>query len=116
MIYSYLLLLLAILLTGTSQVLMKIGSVKYGKGKFPVLRTYLNIPTLIAYSLFLVITVLSVIVLRDIPLKVFYAISSLNFLVVTAFSFWLLHEKIDRNMILALALIVLGVLVFNYSL
>ncbi|PKL69638.1 MAG: hypothetical protein CVV30_08800 [Methanomicrobiales archaeon HGW-Methanomicrobiales-1] len=114
MIVSYVLLFLAILLTGVSQVLMKKGSSKKGEGRFQILSMYLNTPTMTAYGLLLVTTVLSVIVLRDIPLKVFYAVSSLNFLIVTGLSYWLLNERVNREMIIALALLVGGVLVFNY--
>lgn len=114
MILSYMLLLLAILFTGISQVLMKTGSSRTGEGRFQIFTMYLNAPTMIAYGLLLVTTIISVIVLRDIPLKVFYAVASLNFLVVTALSYWLLKEKVDREMIIALVLIVTGVLVFNF--
>jgi multidrug transporter EmrE-like cation transporter len=114
MILLYMLLFLAILLTGISQVLMKIGSSRNGEGRSRVFAMYLNIPTLTAYSLFLVTTIISVMVMREIPLKVFYAFASLNFLVVTGLSYWLLQERVDRDMIIALALIVAGVLVFNY--
>jgi len=114
MIVSYMLLFLAILLTGISQVLMKTGSSGTGMGRFRLFSMYLNTPTLTAYGLLLLTTIISVIVLRDIPLKVFYAVASLNFLVVTGLSYWLLKEKVDREMYLALALIVSGVLVFNF--
>lgn len=114
MILSYILLCTAILLTGISQVLMKIGSSKKGEGRFGIFTMYLNTPTLTAYGLLLVTTILTVLVLQDIPLKVFYAVASLNFLVVTGLSYWLLNESVDREMIIALALIVAGVLVFSY--
>jgi multidrug transporter EmrE-like cation transporter len=113
MIFSYVLLCLAILLTGISQVLMKTGSSKKEGGRFQILTMYLNIPTVTAYGLLLVTTILSVIVLQDIPLKVFYAVASLNFLIVTALSYWWLNERIDREMKIALVLIFAGVLVFN---
>jgi multidrug transporter EmrE-like cation transporter len=115
MILSYMLLFLAILLTGISQVLLKTGSSRNGEGRFRAFSMYLNAPTLTAYGLLLVTTVISVIVLREIPLKVFYAIASLNFLVVAGLSYWLLKERVDREMIFALALIVAGVLVFNVT-
>lgn len=116
MILSYILLFVAILFTGIGQVLMKIGASKKGEGRFRHFSMYLNAPTVIAYGLLLVTTILSVMVLRDIPLKVFYAVASLNFLVVTGLSYLLLKERVTREMIIALALIVAGILVFNYPL
>jgi len=116
MIFSLLLVFLAVLLTGISQVLLKIGSAHRGKRKDSVLAAYLNLPTLFGYGLLLCVTVISVIALKEIPLKVLYAIASLNYIVVLGLSHLILKERIDKRMIFALGLIVGGVLIFNYPL
>jgi multidrug transporter EmrE-like cation transporter len=112
MIFAICLALLAVLLTGISQVLLKIGSQK-GSKKEQFLAVYLNIHTLAAYGLLLIVTVISVIALREIQLKVFYAIASLNFVVVLVLSWALLREIINKEKILAICLIITGIWVFN---
>ena len=113
MIFSLFLVFLAILLTGISQVLLKIGSAHQGKRKKSVLDAYLNIYTIAAYGLLLFVTMISVIALKEIPLKLFYAIASLGFVVVVGLSWGVLNEKINGNMIIAIVLISFGVVIFN---
>ena len=116
MIFSLILVFLAVLLTGISQVLLKIGSAHQGKRRKSFLDAYLNLYTITAYGLLLLVTVISVIALKEIPLKVFYAIASLNYIVVIGFSHLILKERISKKMVFALGLIVCGVLIFNYPL
>jgi multidrug transporter EmrE-like cation transporter len=113
MIYSLILVFLAVLLTGISQVLLKIGSAHNGKRKDSVLDAYLNLHTFCAYGILLIVTVISVIALKEIPLKVFYAIASLGFVVVLIFSWGLLGERITKKTIMGILLIMVGICVFN---
>jgi multidrug transporter EmrE-like cation transporter len=113
MIFSLFLVLLAVLLTGISQVLMKIGSTHQGKRKDSVLAAYLNLHTLCAYGLLLLVTVISVIALKDVPLKVFYTIASLGFVGVLFFSVVFLRERLTLIKMGATALIIAGVMLFN---
>lgn len=112
MIVYFGLALVAVLFTSISQVLLKIGSRQYNTfGYF--LSPYLNKYTLSAYALFLLVTVISVVVLQHIPLKLYYAITSLNFVAVVLLSWGLLKEEMNWGMVLGVFLIVLGVVVFN---
>jgi drug/metabolite transporter (DMT)-like permease len=115
MILSILLVFLAVFLTGISQVLLKIGSAHQGKGKYSVLDAYLNLPTLFAYGLLLLVTVINVIALTGgIPLKMVYAIASLNLVVVVGLSCGVLKEEVNKKMVVGIVLIVLGIVVFNF--
>ncbi|MDD1697767.1 MAG: EamA family transporter [Methanoregula sp.] len=116
MIFSLSLVFIAVLLTGISQVLLKIGAAHQGDQKNPVLAAYLNFPVITAYALLVFVTVITVIALKEVPLKMVYAITSLNFVVVTILSHWILKEQIGKRMIVALGLIVSGILIFNYPL
>lgn len=113
MIFSLFLVFLAVLLTGISQVLLKIGSAHQGKRKNTFLAAYLNLPTVTAYILLVFVTIITVIALKEVPLKLVYAIASLNFVVVIGLSWLLLKESISKNKIIAIGLIVFGILVFN---
>jgi small multidrug resistance pump len=113
MMSSLSLVFLAVFLTGISQVLLKIGSAHQGKRKKTVLAVYLNFPTFFAYGLLLFVTIISVIALKEIPLKVFYAITSLGFVVVLIFSWGLLGERITKKTVIGVLLIMVGIWVFN---
>jgi drug/metabolite transporter (DMT)-like permease len=116
MIFSLFLVFIGVLLTGISQVLLKIGSAHQGKRRPSFLDAYLNLPTLFAYGLLLLVTVISVIALKEVQLKMFYAITSLNLVVVVGLSYLILKERITKRMIFASGLIMCGVLIFNYPL
>ncbi|NMB52495.1 MAG: hypothetical protein GX999_09225 [Bacteroidales bacterium] len=112
MIVYFGLALVAVLFTSISQVLLKIGSRQrntFGHSLSP----YLNKYTLSAYALFLLVTMLSVVVLQHIPLKLYYAITSLNFVAVALLSWGHLKEEMHREMVVGVFLIVLGFVVFN---
>lgn len=110
--FYYALVLIAVVLTGVSQILLKIGSQQ--KNTFSTqISPYLNRFTLSAYMIFLFITMVSVVALKEIPLKQFYAINSLTFVVVALFSWVLLKEEVNKGMIMGILIIVLGIVIFN---
>lgn len=112
MIIALLLALCAVILTGISQTLLKVGA-DSGIRSSRFLDSYLNLPTMTAYGLLLLVTLLTVYALRDLPLKVFYSLTALNFIVVLGLSAVFLSEEVSRNKVVAIGLIVLGVVVFN---
>jgi multidrug transporter EmrE-like cation transporter len=112
MIFSLCLALLAVFLTGVSQVLLKCGA-RRGEGNTSFFAPYLNILTISGYAILLIVTVISVIALREIPLKIFYALAALGYVVVAGLSWRLLKEGITQNKILAVLLIVCGIILFN---
>ncbi|KAF5083713.1 hypothetical protein DSECCO2_85140 [anaerobic digester metagenome] len=77
------------------------------------LEAYFNISTMTGYGILLVVTFISVIALIEVPLKMFYAIASLNFVVVALLSWGILKEEISKGMIFGIMLIITGVVVFN---
>jgi len=112
MIVSWFFALVSIFLTGVGQTLLKIGARKEdGKNQF--MNAYLNLPVTIAYGLFVVVTLFSVYALRDIPLKVFYSLTSLNFFIVMIFSYFVLKEQINKKQIIGIGIIIFGVIIFN---
>ena len=104
-------LVLVIASTGFSQTFLKIGANQAYENKFVL--AYLNPYTVIAYSLYFLVTVFTVYALKDIPLKLFYSTTSLKFVLVLILSKLVLREKIDSRKIIAVGLICLGVIIFN---
>jgi|WetSurMetagenome_2_1015567.scaffolds.fasta_scaffold359051_2 drug/metabolite transporter (DMT)-like permease len=113
MIFSLCLVLFAATLTGISQVLLKTGSAYNENGKWKIIAAYLNLPTLLAYGLLVIVTIISVIALTEMPLKVLYAITSLNYVIVLGLSWLFLKEKVNTKMIIGTIFIISGILVFN---
>lgn len=112
MIAYFGLVLAAVLFAGISQVFLKIGSRQqnpFGQ----LISPYLNIYTLGAYAIFLFVTIITVIALQKIPLKLFYAITSLNFVIVALLSWYFLKERLNKAMIMGICLIFFGVMIFN---
>lgn len=115
MFFSLGLVFFVVLLTGISHLLLKQGSGNRGWGERKgYLAAYLNWYTLSGYCLFLLCTILSVIALKVVPLKLFYAIAySLSFVIVIVLSWGLLKEEVTKRMLVGISLIIIGLLVFN---
>ena len=111
MIIAYLFVLFAIILTGFSQILLKIGSNYKKSNKF--LDSYLNFATISAYFLYIIVTVLYIYAMVDIPLKIVYALGALNYLIILIFSGLILKEPITKIKVIATLIITMGVIVFN---
>ncbi len=100
-----------IIFTGFSQVLLKVGANKANMKKCNM--SYVNPYTLIAFSLYVLTTLLTVYTLKDIPLNLFYASTSLKFVLILILSKLVLRKKIDSSKAFAVLLILVGVMVFN---
>jgi multidrug transporter EmrE-like cation transporter len=106
----------AVMISGISQILLKYGALSEKKSHhFPdYLKPYLNRYTLSAYCLLLVVTVISVYVLKEMPLKLFFPFFiSMNIVVVVVLSNFILHESLTYRKIIAIGIIVFGILIFS---
>lgn len=108
-LYS-LLLLLGVFISAISQVLLKKAAIK--KYASP-LREYLNPQVIFAYVLFVGTTFLSILAYRGIPLNLGPVLETTSYIYVTIFGVVIFHEKVNRQKMLALAFIVIGVLVYS---
>lgn len=110
MIYYLILMLSAILLTAIGQIFLKIGSKKIQRHFWD---PYLNPASFTGYFIYLISTILLLFSFQEIPLKLFAALSALNFIFILIFSGIFLNEKISKMKIIAILLIATGVAVFN---
>ena len=116
MLQSIILAGVAVMLSGISQILLKYGALSEKRSPhFPeYLKPYLNRFTLSGYCLLLVVTVISIYVLQEMPLKLFFPFFiSMNMFVVVVLSYFILHEPLTHRKILAIGIIVLGILIFT---
>ncbi len=96
----------AITLTAIAQILLKIGSNDTNS-------IYLNRFSISGYFVFLVVTLLGILALKGLDLKLYYALTSLNYLLILIFSNIVLKEEITKNKIIGVMLIVWGIIIFN---
>lgn len=104
-----------ILLTGVfigtaSQVMLKKAAMrKYSS----VIREYLNPLVILAYTLFLGTTLLSVLAYRVVPLSMGSVLESTSYIYITIWGAVIFKEKINGRKIAALGLIIVGILFYS---
>jgi len=104
----------AVMLSGIGQVLLKRGALSKRSCFAEYLKPYLNRYTLSGYCLLSIVTVISIYVLQEMPLKLFFPIFiSGNLIVVVILSYFILHEIMTYRKIVGIGIIVLGILVFG---
>lgn len=106
----------AVMISGVGQILLKYGALSEKKRYyFPeYLKPYLNQYTLSGYCLLSVVTVISIYVLQEMPLKLFFPFFiSMNMVVVVVLSYLILHESLTYRKVLAIVIIVFGILIFT---
>lgn len=102
-------LLLGVFISAVSQVILKKAAMK--KYDSP-LREYLNPAVIFAYALFVGTTFLSIIAYRGIPLSLGPVLEATSYLYVTFFGVTIFKEKVTKQKAVALALILLGILIY----
>lgn len=102
-------LLLGVFISAVSQVILKKAAMK--KYDSPILE-YLNPLVIFAYMLFVGTTLLSILAYRGIPLSLGPVLEATSYLYVTFFGVTIFKEKINRKKLVALALIIVGILIY----
>jgi drug/metabolite transporter (DMT)-like permease len=99
------------------QILFKIGSKSLtGNGLMATAVEFVTSPFLLFAIFLYAFTIIAwIYVLRVLPLSVAYPITALSYLIVPIISYFILDEQISLRMIAGSILIVLGVVVSNYS-
>ncbi len=115
MFFSLILVIFAVIITSISQILLKRGNDNdIINGKDFKLFLNLNRYTITAYFLLLITTLIGITALQVIPLKLFYAITSLNYIMVIGLSWFFLKENISYRMLIGIGFIIIGIIVFNF--
>jgi len=108
-IYSGIL-LCGVFIGSISQVLLKKAAMKQYSSP---IKEYLNPLVILAYVLFFATTLFSVFAYKVIPLSLGPVLEATGYIYVTIFGVVIFKEKINRKKIIALALILIGVVVFS---
>lgn len=102
-------LLLGVFISAISQVILKKAAMK--KYDSPI-REYLNPQVIFAYMLFVGTTLLSILAYRGIPLSLGPVLEATSYVYVTFFGVTIFKEKVTKQKLLALALILIGIMVY----
>jgi len=109
--YKYLLIfIISVFIASFSQILLKKSANKNHANGW---REYLNKYVITAYFIFFISTILTIIAYKGIELKYGPIIESLGYIFILIMSKMFLDEKITRNKLLGIFLIVIGIFVFS---
>ena len=97
-----------VLMAASAQIMLKKSAGKTFDSK---LKEYLNIPVLAAYAIFFVSTLCTVFAYRNLPLALGPILGATEYIFVAIFSRVFLQEKVAREKLAGLVLIVIGVLI-----
>lgn len=106
---SVFILLAAILMGSISQVILKKSTFKHYDS---VIREYINLPVILAYSIFLIANMMTVFAYSTVPLSLGIALETTSYLYITFFGVVIFREKLTKQKVFSLALIILGILVY----
>ena len=106
-----LILVCAVFISACSQILLKKEAYKEHKS---LLSEYLNYRVICAYALFGVSLIVSLYVLRHIPLSLVPVIESVGYVFVTVLGWVFLKEQIRKRQLLGMGLIIVGVIIFSF--
>lgn len=110
LIFSMGILIFSVLISGFSQILLKSAANSQHHSK---LGEYLNAKVVIAYTIFLCSTLLTMLSLKVVPLSMAPVVESLNYIFVAIMSKVFLTEKIGKKKAVGLAIIMIGILVYS---
>lgn len=109
---TYILIFLcSVLISSISQVLLKSSA---NKEHGNALREYLNPKVIIAYGMFFLATFITILAYKYVPLSMGGILEASGYIFVAVLSYIFLHEKISKRKLLGLAVILLGIIIFNW--
>ena len=100
----------SVFISSVSQVLLKSSA---NKEHGNALREYLNPKVIVAYGMFFLSTLITILAYKYVPLSMGGILESSGYIFVAALSYIFLHEKIGKRKMMGLAVILLGIFVFN---
>lgn len=109
-LYSFVL-LFGVFVSSVSQVMLK----KAAQKKYDsAIKEYLNPLVIVAYMLFVVTTLLSILAYHGIPLSMGPVLEATSYIYVTFFGVKIFGEKINRKKIISLCLIIGGIIIYSF--
>lgn len=104
-------LLLGVFISAVSQVLLKKASMRHYDSH---IKEYMNPLVIVAYTMFVGTTFLSIFAYRGIPLSMGPVLEATSYIYVTIFGVKIFGEKVNRKKIYALGLIICGIIIYSF--
>ena len=108
----YLLSMIGVFIGSISQVMLKKSALK--KYDSPI-KEYFNPIVILAYSLFFITTIFSIIAYKKIPLSMGPIIETTSYIYITIWGVKIFHEKLNRKKYIALTFIVIGIIIYAFG-
>ena len=102
--------LLSVFVSSVSQVLLKKSADSKHKTR---LAEYLNWRVILAYSLFIAATMITVLALRYIPVSLGVILESSGYIFVTILGVLFLKERVSRRKVVGLMIILCGIIIYT---
>ena len=100
--------LLCSLISSFSQILLKTAA----KQQYPSwIREYMNVRVISAYAIFFAATLITVYCYKVLPLSLGAMLESSGYVFVTVLGYLILKERISKNKLIGMALVIIGVIV-----
>lgn len=99
-----------VLISAIAQVLLKKSA---DEKKENIIKEYLNVKTIIAYTIFFSATLCTVFAYKYVPLSFGPILESLQYIFVAALGYFLLKEKIKKKKLIGLIIIIIGVFIYS---
>lgn len=103
-------LILGVFISSVSQVILKKAAMKKYSS---VIREYLNPGVIVAYTIFVLATLMTVFAYKGLPLSWGPILDSSGYLFVTIWGVTLFKEKITARKAIAIAIIVIGIIIYS---
>jgi drug/metabolite transporter (DMT)-like permease len=106
----YILTFIVVFFTSVGHLLLKIASLRVVELNR---RLYTQPISVVAYIIFAIVAFLSIIAMKGLDLKVFFALNSLTYICIPLLAYLVLKESFTRNKVIGVMIISLGVIFFN---
>lgn len=102
--------LFSVFISSVSQIVLKTSANHTHKHWY---EEYLNVKVIFAYGLFFASSLLTVFAYKYVPLSMGPILEASGYVFVSVLGYFILKEKIGKRKIIGLAVIILGILIFN---
>lgn len=100
----------SVFISSVSQTMLKKSADKKYEN---IIKEYMNPVVVIAYAMFFLSTILTTLSYKNVPLSLGAVIEASGYIFVAVLGYFFLHEKIGKRKTLGLAIILIGIVVFN---
>lgn len=110
MMVYVILFLFSVFISSVSQIILKSSANKQYENS---VKEYLNPKVIIAYGIFFLSSLLTVLAYREVPLSMGAVLESTGYIWVTVLGYFVLKENVSKKKIVGLMVIIIGIIVSN---